>query len=272
MIIATKRTFLALFVLVFTGCQFLPFGKKEAEPIFVGEPETIIVEPPDDATSLSYDWRILDVPDESLLIPEFSATSNVFTFTADIEGEYTFSAIVKSGGEEVADHVFRYFAIEDTSVVPMQKEPMASTPAMPVVSPVNPAATNLQQLGVIGASTSASSRSAETKVASKPKAPVRAKPKPRKVPEGVVGGHFTIQVSSWNTAKKAQRVKQSLDGLGYDAYIQRVWIEELNAVWWRVRLGDYSDVQEARRVKDELAGQFADIWVDNMRKEMVETD
>ena len=150
---------------------------------------------------------------------------------------------------------------------------MASTPTMPVIPLVNPTATNLQQqLGAAGASTAASRRTADTKATSKPKPPARAKPKPRKVPDGVVGGHYTIQVSSWNTAKKAQRVKQSLDGLGYDTYIQRVWIEELNAVWWRVRLGDFSDVQEARRVKDELSGQFADIWVDNMRKEMVETE
>ena len=60
--------------------------------------------------------------------------------------------------------------------------------------------------------------------------------------------------------------------MGFDTFIQRIWLEDRNEVWWRVRLGDFTDVQEARRVRDELARQFADIWVDNMRKDMVETD
>lgn len=265
-----KRAFLAAILIAFTGCQYLPWGKKAAEPIFVGEPETIIVEPPDDASSLSYNWRILDIPDESLLIPDFSATSNVFTFTADVEGKYTFSAIVNSSGEEVADHLFRYIAIEDTSVLPMQAEPIASTPIIPiepVASPVNVASQNLQRQ--IDA---AEAKAAPAKVKTPPKPKKRPKPKPRKVPADVVAGHYTIQVSSWNTAKKAQKVKLSLDGLGYDTFIQRIWLEARNEVWWRVRLGDFTDVQEARRVRDELAGQFADIWVDNMRKDMVEPD
>ncbi|MCH8328143.1 MAG: SPOR domain-containing protein [Candidatus Marinimicrobia bacterium] len=267
-----KRAFLAVTLIAFTGCQYLPWGKKAAEPIFIGEPETIIVEPPDDASSLSYNWQILEVPDESLLIPEFSATSNVFTFTADVEGEYTFSAIVNSRGEEVADHVFRYIAIEDTSVVPKQAEPMASSPLVPVptapiTAPVNMAAQSLQRQ-LDAAETKVSPPSRKTAVVAKRKA--KSRPKMRKVPADVVAGHYTIQVSSWNTAKKAQKVKLSLDGLGYDSFIQRIWLEDRNEVWWRVRLGDFTDVQEARRVRDELSGQFADIWVDNMRKDMVE--
>ena len=269
----TKRTLIALVILGLAGCQYLPWGQPAAEPIFVGEPETIIVEPPDDAGNLSYNWRILDLPDESLLIPDFLATSNVFTFTADIEGEYTFSAIVNSSGEEVADRVFRYIAIEDTSVVPEQVKPAAST-QVAAATPMIQAPNDLSKQITVAA-TARATRQPVAAAKPKPKPVKKARPKPaprRKVAKDVVMGHYTIQVSSWNTAKKAQKIKQSLDGLGYDSYIQRVWLEDRNEVWWRVRLGDFTDVEEARRVKDKLAGQFANIWVDNMRKDIVETD
>ncbi len=79
------------------GCQYLPWG-KESKPIFVGEPETIIVEPPEDAFDVSYRWSILDLPDESMLVPDFSTLSNLFTFTPDMVGDYAFAVTVVSYG------------------------------------------------------------------------------------------------------------------------------------------------------------------------------
>lgn len=264
-----KRTLLVLSLIAFSGCGF--FGKKEYKPIFVGEPETIIVEPPDGAAVVSYNWRIDDLPDESLLVPDFSASSNVFTFTADVEGDYSFSAVVSVRSEEVADHIFRFTAVEDTSVVPMLFGPVTQATQL---DPDGRVRMDAATAATTMLNSAAASTPPPTKEISKPPAKKPAKPKraPRKVQPDVIAGHFTIQVSSWNTAKKAQSVEQSLENFGYETYIQRVWLEDKNEVWWRVRLGDFNDVERARTVRDQLAPRFPDVWVDNLRRDVVETD
>ncbi len=265
-----KRSLALLVLAALMGCQYLPWGKKEAKPIFVGEPEPIFVKPPEGAVNLAYRWNIEDRPKKSLLVPEFNPSSHVFTFTADVEGDYTFSVIVEAGTEEVADYVYRFVAVEDTTIIPRQRaqemaarQPEAQPPAsQPKTTPE--------------ASKPAATAATAAKPVSRPDRPAGTrqppKPSPRKWAADVVPGHFTIQISSWKTAKQAQRVKRDVEAMGYDVYIQRVWLKDVEQVWWRVRLGDFTDVAEARRVRETLVERFADVWVDNVRKDVVETD
>ena len=263
-----------ILVLVLSGCQYLPWGKDDAKPIFVGEPETIIVEPPEDALDVTYLWSILDLPDESLLVPDFSSSSNVFTFTADVPGGFAFAVIVESYGEEVADYELKFTAMEDTSLVPRQPpsevasaaaaaNALAKTGTLPVAATPVPVAKK--------ATTVAAKKPAAR--ATKPRTTRKAAPKPKvRRDKDVVPGHYTIQVSSWKTAKQAHAIRQQLADLGYDAYIQRIWLEDRQEVWWRVRMGDFEDVQEAKKARNEIAvkTEFSSAWVDNVRKENFE--
>ena len=86
-------------------------------------------------------------------------------------------------------------------------------------------------------------------------------------PKDVVPGHYTIQVSSWKTARQAQKILQEMTAKGYDSYIQRVWFDDRNEVWWRVRVGDFASVTDARKLRDEIAACYPEAWVDNVRKE-----
>ena len=258
--------FLSLGLLVsLSACQFLPWGKKEAKTIFVGEPETIIVEPPEDAFDISYRWSIQDLPDESAMVPDYSSYSNIFTFTPDVVGDYIFAVIVVSYGEDVSDHEFQFEALEDTSVVPrappMAEEPVAG--AMPAVAmedaaPSEPAPRTVSP---------PAERPAKPKAAAAPSI-TRAKAPDKNYRSNIVAGHFTIQVSSWKTARQAQKVMQQVASeTGYDAYIQRVLIEDRNETWWRVRVGDFMSLEEAKVLQNELSATFPGTWVDNLRKE-----
>ncbi len=256
----------ALMLLIWSGCQYLPWGKGDAKPIFVGEPETIIVQPPEDAFDVTYRWSIIDLPDESLLVPDFSSSSNVFTFTADVEGGFAFAVSVESYGEDVAEHVLRFHAMEDTSLVPRQREEElseAATPPAVGVTPVPTPPVTRQPVPAVKITPMPSP-------AAKPRT-TRAKPKPRRtVSKDAVAGHYTVQVSSWKTAKQAQSIRQALVTQGYDAYIQRVWLENRQEVWWRVRVGDYKSIQTAKKMRDELLPSHNTVWVDNVRKEHLE--
>ncbi len=255
------KILLALMLLIWSGCQYLPWGKDDAKPIFVGEPETIIVQPPEDAFDVTYRWSIIDLPDESLLVPDFSSSSNVFTFTADVEGGFAFAVSVESYGEDVAEHVLRFRATEDTSLVPRQRVVGLAEAGIPLPTAVTPAPTP----PVIPQPKPALERAAPPT-----RQPV-AKPKARRtVAKDAVAGHYTVQVSSWKTAKQAQSIRQSLVTQGYDAYIQRVWLEDRQEVWWRVRVGDFESVQAAKKMRDELLPTYTAVWVDNVRKEHLE--
>ena len=264
-------------LLVCFGCQYLPWGKPAPKPIFVGEPESILVEPPEDAFDVSYRWSIPDLPDESVLVPDFSSSSNVFTFTADVIGDYIFAVSVESYGVEVEDHILRFIAMEDTSLVPRERvspevaarmisEAAASSPAAkilpPTILPILPSA-------VPKPTPTAVPKPAPT-AAPKPAAPsvTRAKSVRKTYASDSVPGHYTIQVSSWKTVRQAQAVLQQLADQGYDAYIQRILLEDRNEVWWRVRMGDFTDVDEARKMRDGIAVTFDGAWVDNVRKEV----
>lgn len=256
-----------LALLSWFGCQYLPWGKKEYKPIFVGEPETIIVEPPEDAFDVSYRWSILDLPDESLLVPDFSSYSNIFTFTPDVVGDYAFAVTVVSYGEDVSDHKFYFTAMEDTSVIPREApraeapptaEPTARPPTAPETAAARPERVT---------TTAAPTPKPEP---APPKSVTRAKPPEKKYRSDIIKGHFTVQVSSWKTAKQAQKVMQQVTDRGYDAYIQRVWLEDRNEVWWRVRIGDFTSIQAARAMQQEINAVYPGAWVDNVRKEDID--
>jgi cell division septation protein DedD len=258
-----RITYLFLIFLAFlVGCQFLPWGKKDYKPIFVGEPESIIIEPPEDAFDVSYSWSILDLPDESLLVPDFSSYSNIFTFTPDVVGNYAFAVTVISYGEEVSDHELYYSAMEDTSVIP-REEPQ------PMAAPVPETTAPVRQPESTPTPKPATTTTARAKPA--PAASVtRAKPPEKKYRSDVVKGHFSVQVSSWKTAKQAQNILQQVTDAGYDGYIQRVWLEDLNQVWWRVRIGDFTSIQDAKAVLEEINTIYPGAWVDNLRKEDID--
>ncbi len=249
-----------LLLMVTLGCQ----GRKDVKTIFVGEPETIIVEPPEDAFDISYRWEILDHPVESALVPDFSSYSNVFSFTPDVTGDYLFAVTVVSYGNEVSDYKFYFDALEDTSVV-RRAEPVAARD---------------DEVGAPAAAVDEKPAIPPEPPPRMPPAPPRARPKPSVTKaaapnkifrSNVVAGHFTVQVSSWKTAKQAQKIMQQVAReSGYDAYIQRVLLEDRDETWWRVRVGDFMLLEEAKMLRDEIMVSYPGAWVDNLRKEDID--
>ncbi|MEE9162043.1 MAG: SPOR domain-containing protein [Candidatus Neomarinimicrobiota bacterium] len=249
-----------LLLLVALGCQ----RGKDVKTIFVGEPETIIVEPPEDAFDVSYRWEIVDHPVESALVPDFSSYSNVFTFTPDVTGDYVFAVTVVSYGDEVSDYKFYFDAMEDTSVVRR----------------VEPAAARDDETRAPAAAVDEEPATTPESPPRMPPAPPRARPRPSVTKaaapnkifrSNVVAGHFTVQVSSWKTAKQAQRIMQQVaQESGYDAYIQRVLLEDRDETWWRVRVGDFTSLEEAKVLQDKIMVTYPGAWVDNLRKEDID--
>ena len=65
-------------------------------------------------------------------------------------------------------------------------------------------------------------------------------------------GNYLLQVGSFRGADEAERLKANLALLGLEAAIQTVSVDG-RKTWHRVRIGPFSSLQEAYRVRDRLA-------------------
>jgi cell division septation protein DedD len=74
-------------------------------------------------------------------------------------------------------------------------------------------------------------------------------------------GNYTIQVSSWETQAKANEEAAKLTAAGYPAYVAEGSVGE--DVWFRVRVGHYESLAEARSALRQLS-QITETepWVD----------
>jgi len=76
---------------------------------------------------------------------------------------------------------------------------------------------------------------------------------------------YTIQVAAWTSLEEARKDQLSLTKYGIDAYTQRVFIKNKNAYWWRVRVGNFSNFNQANKVKKQIEGLRGNsVWIDRI--------
>jgi septal ring-binding cell division protein DamX len=80
-------------------------------------------------------------------------------------------------------------------------------------------------------------------------------------------GFYTIQLSAWRTETKARSRARYYQELGLEAYVQRAELPGMG-VWYRVRVGKYPALSEARRAVQALVNiPFGQLWLDNYQGE-----
>lgn len=66
------------------------------------------------------------------------------------------------------------------------------------------------------------------------------------------GYKYCVQASSWRNKSKAESEAQKLNSQGFNAFVIEVNIPDLDGKWYRVRVGYYDSLDEARRVKSKI--------------------
>ncbi len=67
------------------------------------------------------------------------------------------------------------------------------------------------------------------------------------------GYKFSVQVSSWRNKEKAESEAAKLKSNGYNAFVRETVLPELDGTWYRVRVGFFDTLDDAKRVKIELS-------------------
>ena len=63
---------------------------------------------------------------------------------------------------------------------------------------------------------------------------------------------YSIQVAAWPSLEQARIDQLKLLEEGIDAYIQRNYRKEKNEVWYRVRIGNFSDKIKAQKMQEQI--------------------
>lgn len=78
-------------------------------------------------------------------------------------------------------------------------------------------------------------------------------------------GKYTVQVSSWQTRQKAERIAQQFRTKGYDAYVQSAYLSDRKETWYRVRVGRYATSNDAAQVATAIRDLLeSGYWIDRI--------
>ncbi|MBS4034210.1 MAG: OmpA family protein [Ignavibacterium sp.] len=66
------------------------------------------------------------------------------------------------------------------------------------------------------------------------------------------GRVYSVQISSWRERSKAESQANKLKSAGYNAFVVEAALSQLDGKWYRVRVGFYDTLTEAKRVKERI--------------------
>ena len=158
----------------------------------------------------------------------FDLKNDILIFSPDLEGDYHIHlSITDISHEVIADEMFYYRAIAETLEVAIAE----TKPRMDIPT----------QSSVV--------KNPKNKIIKLSKSPQKQKKQSASKIENV---HYTIQVAAWPSLEQARIDQLKLIEEGVDAYIQRNYRKEKDEIWYRVRIGNFSDKSKAQKMQEQI--------------------
>jgi hypothetical protein len=169
----------------------------------------------------------------------FDLKNDMLIFSPKIEGDYKIHlSITDISHEVISEEIFYYRAIAETlevAIAGTKPERDIPTQSSVVKKPKNE---------IIILSKSPQKRNKQS--ASKTK-----------------NIRYSIQVAAWPSLEQARIDQLKLIEQGVDAYIQRNYRKEKDEVWYRVRIGNFSDKIKAQKMKEQIESiTGVESWLD----------
>lgn len=253
-----------LLMLGLTGC-----AKKQTA--VVGEVIDIAVGKTS-GTIAKYLWAFKTKPSDSKLDPrDFlpSDDAEAVSFVPDVPGAYeVIVAMVDANGKE-SNEIFEFEVTmpdgadnaKQIEVTEVKEDTVPKTPVQDA-NVKEAASDNWKNAPAPTADQKKAYRPAASKPAQQTPASQSANLIPKKKDV------FTIQIASFKTYDKAQQVSNALKSKGFDAMVQRAYFKDKDEIWYRVRVGNFTEKAKAREqlATIQKSGKF-DGWIDNVRED-----
>ena len=200
------------------------------------------------AENYTFKWQPPIDPNNNKTI--FDLKSDMLIFTPKKIGTYKVSLSIEDiAGEIVAKEIFLFNAIQETTRVALLNSEE---------KPID--VSNLQHEKYSNKKTSE-----EKQKATDEKIKVEKKIIPRKktIKKTGLNYEYAIQISSWPSLEEARKHQLELIELGFDAYTQRFYSKNNDAIWYRVRMGKFLTKKKAQKIKKQVEDATGIItWLD----------
>ncbi|MEA3500835.1 MAG: SPOR domain-containing protein [Candidatus Marinimicrobia bacterium] len=257
---------LFLFILIIS--MIIIFGCTKTNTGFVGEPVDIYIDKKP-ANVLEYKWAFKNKPIESRLDPRDFIPSDyaeTVTFIPDIPGNYEIIVVMVDDRNQEYDQKFKYKINESSEFGGNYLE---ETPADTVDKFTQTEKETLSDTAEISKD---KQPIAKDEWENAPKLTKKEKKSPRPKKQTIQSQRkyknnirlYTIQFSSSHYKKYSEDAVKRLGRIGYDAYIEKFYLKNDPKPWYRVRVGNYSSLKEARSNKLSLERKTRQkgIWID----------
>ena len=187
-----------------------------------------------EAENYTFKWEPPKGPSKKSI--SFDLKNDMLIFSPDIEGDYQIHlSITDISDEIIAEEMFYYRAITETLEVTIAKIiPKEKIPSLPSVVNMPEKKTTLKARG---------------KKSPKSSKKTARQSQGRKKSENV---DYTIQIAAWPSLEQARKDQLRLIEEGFDAYIERHYLKEKDAIWYRVRIGKFSNKNKALEIQKQV--------------------
>ena len=227
---------LIIFLILF-GCNFQP----QHQEVMVNKTVKVFSEDyHDQAENYTFKWQpIIGPNNEKITVKMNDMKYDMLIFTPLTVGNYKVNLSIEDISKEVVwEETFYYKAIPETTEVAMVEPEKDPRPTVPAIIEMRP----------------------KTQTAIKPQSYPDNNQKPKKTPARkkqpsksmVSHTEYALQISAWPSLEEARKHQLELIDEGFDAYTQRFYYQKRDKVWYRVRVGNFSDLNTAQKVKERI--------------------
>ena len=190
------------------------------------------------AENYTFKWKLPIGPNKEKII--FGLKNDMLLFTPKTAGNYEVNLSIEDISEEVvAKELFYFKAIPETTEVAIVK------PKQGTQSPVPPTTTEKKPK-----KRAAQKTQTKTEKEQKPNKTSERKKQPQKFKISNV--EYAIQISAWPTLEEARKHQLELIDEGFDSYTQHFYLKKRDQVWYRVRVGNYTNRNKALKVMKQI--------------------
>ena len=220
-----------IILIIFTACGSGP----EYHEVMVNKTVKVYSqEYHDEAENYTFKWEPPKGPAKKAI--SFDLKNDMLIFSPKVEGDYQIHlSITDISDEVIAEEMFYYRAIAETLEVAIAKiKPEEEIPPLSSVVKMPEKKTTPK---------------ARKKKPSKSSKKTDRQSKTSRKSENV---DYTIQIAAWPFLEQARKDQLRLIEEGFDAYIERHYLKEKDEIWYRVRIGKFSNKNKALEIQKQV--------------------
>ena len=189
------------------------------------------------AENYIFKWKPPIGPNKEKIL--FNLKNDVLIFTPKTTGNYEVNLSIEDISDEViAKEIFYFKAVPETTEVAIIESKKRTAPAPPTIIEKNP---EKQAVGKI-----------QTRPIKEQTPTKSSKKNTRSTQSNISNAEYAIQISAWPTLEEARKYQLELIDKGFDAYTQHFYLKKKDQVWYRVRVGNFSNRNKALKVKKQI--------------------